>query len=165
MPYKNPIPSVDDEKTSENFFLLFKYDEPKTQDEAVEGINNLIKENAGQVPAEWVQMGYPKSMRYAEEQPHKFGIIKTSLINGNFKKVENMPCLFSDKNHAKQTLEKELASICEKFNQITLCNDETNPHSHEKSYDWYIDDSMNYDYVICNGNQVIYGYTICEFKI
>ena len=68
MSYKNPIPSFDDEYETTKYCICFTFEEKATKSEAVRGINELIEEVGGKIPAEWVQMGEPRSLRYALPQ-------------------------------------------------------------------------------------------------
>lgn len=68
MKYKNPIPSVDDERVSKTYSIVFNFPANVNQQEAVEGINQLLKEREGKIPNEWVRMGEPIEMRYALPQ-------------------------------------------------------------------------------------------------
>lgn len=68
MKYKNPIPSVDDERVSKSYSLVFDFPENVSRQEAVEGINRLLDEHEGKIPKEWVRMGEPKDLRYALPQ-------------------------------------------------------------------------------------------------
>lgn len=68
MSYKNPIPSVDDEYESTKYCICFTFEEKVTKSEAVRGINELLEETGGKIPAKWIQMGEPRSVRYALPQ-------------------------------------------------------------------------------------------------
>lgn len=68
MKYKNPIPSVDDERISKTYSLVFIFPENVNQQEAVDGINRLLEEHEGKIPREWVRMGEPITMRYTFPQ-------------------------------------------------------------------------------------------------
>lgn len=68
MAYKNPIPSLDDERVSKNYCICFTFEEDVSLDEATEGINNIIKKNDGIIPTEWVLMGKPSYIRFATKQ-------------------------------------------------------------------------------------------------
>jgi len=50
--YKNPVPSVDDEYVSKKYSILFTFEEDVTQDEAINGINELIAQNNGKIQKE-----------------------------------------------------------------------------------------------------------------
>lgn len=54
--YKNPIPSLDDERVSKEFILKFEFDNYVTKEEAVEGINHIIQENGGKIDEKWLAM-------------------------------------------------------------------------------------------------------------
>ena len=64
--YKNPVVSIDDERVSNEYCLIFTFDEAVTLEEATNGINNIIMENGG-VLKDWVRMGIP-SIRYTLPQ-------------------------------------------------------------------------------------------------
>ncbi|WP_097005341.1 hypothetical protein [Lacrimispora amygdalina] len=66
--FKNPIPSLDDERVSKTYSVVFKFPENVTREEAVIGINNLLEENGGKIPKNWIKMGEPISLRYALSQ-------------------------------------------------------------------------------------------------
>lgn len=68
MKYKNPIPSVDDERVSKTYSVVFNFPENVSQQEAVEGINRVLEKHKGKIPNEWVRMGEPIEMRYALPQ-------------------------------------------------------------------------------------------------
>lgn len=68
MSYKNPIPSVDDERISQVYSLVFTFEDYVTQEEATRGINELIAENGGTIPSAWIKMGLPQKMRHALPQ-------------------------------------------------------------------------------------------------
>lgn len=54
--YQNPIPNVDDIRKAKRFLItpVFTYEKEMTIEEAAEGITQLIMENDGQIPVEWV---------------------------------------------------------------------------------------------------------------
>ncbi|HAS90907.1 MAG: hypothetical protein GX289_06435 [Tissierellia bacterium] len=62
--YKNPVPSINDERVSAKFSIVFKFEETMILDEAAEGINMLLCENGGRIPKEWVRMGEPIFIRH-----------------------------------------------------------------------------------------------------
>ena len=66
--YKNPIPSVNDKRQSKRYSICFNFEEEVTLEEAVAGINDLLKENGGVIPEGWVEMGSPITTRYALPQ-------------------------------------------------------------------------------------------------
>jgi hypothetical protein len=66
--YKNPIPHVDDEYESKHYFAGFTFEEPVTKEEAMQGINNVIAENGGKLPDNFVSMGRSRSMRFTLPQ-------------------------------------------------------------------------------------------------
>lgn len=66
--YKNPVPSVNDKRQSKRYSICFNFKEEVTLEEAIAGINNLLRENGGVIPEEWVEMGSPVTMRYALPQ-------------------------------------------------------------------------------------------------
>lgn len=68
MAYKNPKPSVDDEHISKTYSLTFNFEEEVSLDEAVTGINELIKENDGKILKSWLKIGSNKKIRFALNQ-------------------------------------------------------------------------------------------------
>lgn len=58
------VPSLDDERASKKYCLIFNFDEAVTVEEATQGINNLIKAYGGRVLKEWVKMGEPYTKRF-----------------------------------------------------------------------------------------------------
>lgn len=68
MSYKNPIPHVDDERASKQYSLVFTFETPVTKEEATRGINELIKENGGTIPMDWIKAGEPCGMKHVLPQ-------------------------------------------------------------------------------------------------
>lgn len=66
MAYKNPIPSLDDEDVSKKYYISFTFNEYVSHDDAVKGINDLIKQNGGTIPREWIRMGEPSHLRLSD---------------------------------------------------------------------------------------------------
>ncbi len=65
MSYKNPIPSVDDVDVAKRFFVspIFSFNEHMTIEEAAHGISELIRQNNGKIPAEWVKFADAPGIR------------------------------------------------------------------------------------------------------
>ena len=68
MRYKNPIPSLDDQYQSKKVFICFDFESPVTQEEAARGLTELIAENGGKIPKEWIKFGDNKNIRYHKGQ-------------------------------------------------------------------------------------------------
>lgn len=68
MRYKNPIPSLNDERVSKTYSVVFNFQKNVSQQEAAEGINRLLQEHEGKITNEWVRMGEPIEMRYTLPQ-------------------------------------------------------------------------------------------------
>ena len=58
MAYKNPSPSVDDEYEGRYYSAGFTFEKDVTKEEAMRGINNVISENGGKLPDDFVHMIY-----------------------------------------------------------------------------------------------------------
>lgn len=65
MAYKNPIPDVDDIREAKRFIVspVFTYDRAMTLEEAAKGIEQLIRDNGGKIPANWVQFAEKPQIR------------------------------------------------------------------------------------------------------
>lgn len=65
MGYKNPIPNVDDKEVAKKFYLSiqYKFDEGVTLEEAVDSIQEFIKEYG--IPAESIHFAERPSLRGA----------------------------------------------------------------------------------------------------
>lgn len=104
MSYKNPIPSVDDKEVSKDFWIGFTFKEYLTRDEALEGINNVLKELMP-VDSKIIHMGYPRCMRMSEKQPPK----EYYSIVGYNTKLENVyidPILYCNYSDAFAVFEQ-----------------------------------------------------------
>lgn len=104
MSYKNPIPSLDDKEVSKDFWIGFAFKEYLTKDEALEGINNVLKELMP-IESNIIHMGYPRCMRMAEKQPPK----EYYSIVGYNKELENVyidPILYCNYSDAFVVFEK-----------------------------------------------------------
>ena len=67
MGYKNPVPSIDDVMLCKKFYVskTFTFNENVTLKEAAKGIGRLIKENEGEIPADWI--GFADRPKVREE--------------------------------------------------------------------------------------------------
>ena len=65
MSYKNPIPSVDDVDVAKRFFVspIFSFNEHMTIEEAAHGISELIRQNNGEIPVEWIKFADAPGIR------------------------------------------------------------------------------------------------------
>ena len=73
MSYKNPTPSVDDVEVAKkaSIHTVFKFDENVSLTEAAHGISNLIRENGGEIPVDWVRFAEKPSLEYRPEKGAK----------------------------------------------------------------------------------------------
>lgn len=80
MPYKNPIPDLDDVREAKRFIIspVFTYEQAMTLEEAAEGIESIIHDNGGRIPLDWIQFAEKPQIRRKRNNPYEnaFGAIE-----------------------------------------------------------------------------------------
>jgi hypothetical protein len=72
--YTNPIPNLDDEITSKKVTMSFDFENPVTQAEAAESLNNML--GTAKIEPDWCHLCGPTEIRFAEKQPQKTTLLR-----------------------------------------------------------------------------------------